>query len=154
VYRVHAIDEGINVGVLCGSPVNSSTYRPDARSRAWIKSALRRTTEGVVTAWLPGNGAFAGALGSLVLAAYDSGSVLRYIGSVGTGFKASDRRALRNELDDIARPTSPLTEVPTAIAKTARYVEPVLIAEVEYRELTGDGVLRHPSLWMWFETDR
>ncbi len=48
-------------------------------------------------------------------------------------------------LDAIAQPTSPLATVPTAIARTARYVEPVLIAYVEYREFTGDEVLRHPG---------
>lgn len=122
-----------------------SVYRPDSRSRAWIKSALRRTTEGIIAAWLPGNGAFAATFGSLVLAAHDNRTGLQYIGSVGTGFSIADRRALRAQLDDIARPTSPLAAAPTSIARTARYVEPVLIADVEYRELAGDGVLRHPS---------
>lgn len=122
-----------------------SVYRPDSRSRAWIKSALRRTTEAVIAAWLPGNGAFADTFGSLVLAAHDNSPVLQYIGSVGTGFNSADRRALRAKLDAIARPTSPLVALPTAIAKAARYVETVLIADVEYREFTADGVLRHPS---------
>ncbi|NKY35545.1 ATP-dependent DNA ligase [Nocardia speluncae] len=122
-----------------------SRYRPGTRSRDWIKSALRRTAEGVIVAWLPGNGAFADTLGSLVLGAHENGPDLRFIGSVGTGFTMADRRKLRAALDGIARTTSPLRAVPAAISKAARWVDPVLVADVEYRELTGDGVLRHPS---------
>lgn len=99
----------------------------------------------MIAAWLPGNGAFADTFGSLVLAAHDDGPSLQYIGSVGTGFTSADRRALRTKLDEIARPASSLAALPAALAKAAHYVDPVLVADVEYRELTGDRVLRHPS---------
>ncbi|MGC4994582.1 hypothetical protein [Nocardia salmonicida] len=32
-----------------------------------------------------------------------------------------------------------------AVARTAWWVEPVFVADIEYREISGDGLLRHPS---------
>lgn len=44
------------------------------------------------------------------------------------------------------RETSPLDDPPpTPVARTAWWVEPVLVADIEYREISGDGLLRHPS---------
>ncbi|WP_084537647.1 ATP-dependent DNA ligase [Nocardia puris] len=51
-----------------------SVYRPGTRTRAWIKSPIRRSAEGIVAAWIEGTGAHSGTVGSLVLAAYDVGS--------------------------------------------------------------------------------
>jgi len=34
---------------------------------------------------------------------------------------------------------------PRPIARLARYVRPQLVAEVEFGEWTGEGILRHPS---------
>lgn len=69
------------------------------------------------------------------------------IGGVGTGFTAASRRSLRATFDEIRRDTSPLDDPPSApVARTAWWwVEPVLVADIEYREASGDGVLRHPS---------
>ncbi|WP_228835703.1 hypothetical protein [Nocardia abscessus] len=47
-------------------------------------------------------------------------------------------------LDDIARDTSPLAyQAPKDIAAQAHWVEPVLVADIRYREFAG--VLRHAS---------
>jgi bifunctional non-homologous end joining protein LigD len=45
----------------------------------------------------------------------------------------------------LARKTSPFSGVPRATARTAKWVEPKLVAEIAYTEFTGDGILRHPS---------
>ncbi|WP_151531593.1 ATP dependent DNA ligase [Rhodococcus erythropolis] len=72
------------------------------------------------------------------------GSLL-YIGSVGTGFSSRLRGELRDQLLEIERPTSPFAIVPPrAIAREARWAEPLLVCDVEYREYTGSG-LRHPA---------
>ncbi|MFI6573963.1 ATP dependent DNA ligase [Nocardia fluminea] len=34
---------------------------------------------------------------------------------------------------------------PAPVARTAWWVEPVFVADIEYREISGDGLLRHPS---------
>ena len=40
---------------------------------------------------------------------------------------------------------SPFREVPRDIRNKAHWVEPDLVAEITYTELTGDGHLRHPN---------
>jgi bifunctional non-homologous end joining protein LigD len=71
------------------------------------------------------------------------GRELRYVGKVGTGFTMKVSADLRRRLDAIETPTSRLTR---AVRKPkARWVEPMLIAEVEYRDITAEGYLRHSS---------
>ncbi|MFI6572844.1 ATP dependent DNA ligase [Nocardia fluminea] len=80
---------------------------------------------------------------------------MRCIGEVGTGFTAATRRSIRAALDRVRRETSPLDDPPPAsVARTVWWVEPVFVADIEYREISGDGLLRHPSLWMGYETGR
>ncbi|MFF2395640.1 hypothetical protein [Nocardia sp. NPDC058114] len=37
--------------------------------------------------------------------------------------------------------------------RTAWWVEPVFVTDVEYREISDDGLLRHPS-FRWIRTDK
>lgn len=39
----------------------------------------------------------------------------------------------------------PIVGMPKAEMSVARWVEPRLLAEVEYTEITPDGLIRHPS---------
>ena len=61
----------------------------------------------------------------------------------GTDFTRAVSADLRRKLDAIATPKSKLTK---AIKKPkATWVEPSLLAEVEYRDITSEGYLRHSS---------
>ncbi|MFF3575291.1 ATP-dependent DNA ligase [Nocardia jiangxiensis] len=123
----------------------NSRYQPGRRSRAWLKVALRKVETFAVVGWLEGSGTNRGSLGSLVLAGRLHGQ-LRFAGSVGSGFTIAGRRAIRDALDRIARPDSPLdVEPPREIARSAHWCDPIIAVDVAYRELTGDGVLRQPS---------
>jgi bifunctional non-homologous end joining protein LigD len=101
----------------------------------------------VVIAWVAGGGAQRNVVGSLVLGAYDAEGVLRHIGQVGTGFTASMRRQLRDKLGELERPTSPLTassahpDAPHGV----HWVEPRVVVDVEFREFSVGGGLRHSS---------
>ncbi|MFI6219930.1 hypothetical protein ACIBEH_05180 [Nocardia salmonicida] len=107
---------------------------------------MRLTTEAVIVGAVPGNGANATTFGGLVLAAHTPEGRLRCIGGVGTGFTAASRRSIRAAMDRVRRETSPLDDPPPAsVARTAWWVEPVFVADVEYREISGDSMLRHPS---------
>ena len=76
---------------------------------------------------------------------YD-GNVLRYSGKVGTGFTMRELERLEGFLAPLAADESPFVPPPPKpIARVARYVRPELVAEVEFGEWTGDGILRHPS---------
>ena len=120
-----------------------STYQPGRRSRAWIKVKNVRTTELVVGGWLRGQGGREGRLGALLVGYYDADGELRYAGRVGTGF--TDRT-----LDDLARILEPLHRKGSPFAgrqppKEAVYVDPELVAQVEFNEWTRAGTLRAPS---------
>ncbi|MBF6465912.1 non-homologous end-joining DNA ligase [Nocardia beijingensis] len=130
-----------------------SAYYPGRRSPVWIKTPLRKTTEVVVAGWLPGTGRFSATFGSLALGAYDDRDQLVHIGNVGTGWTMPDRRSLQARLNELSRPDTPFdVPPPRAIAAAAHWVEPVLVADIEYREATPEG-LRHPS-WRGLRPDK
>ncbi|WSY64599.1 ATP-dependent DNA ligase [Nocardia sp. NBC_00881] len=122
-----------------------SVYRPGMRSRMWLKTALRRTTDVIIVGWVPtSSGGESGALGSLVLGAHDERGRLVYVGHVGTGFTTADRRTLCEQLAGLAVAESPFDlPAPTGRVASARWVQPRLVGTVEYREFAG--ALRHPS---------
>nr|WP_280186824.1 MULTISPECIES: non-homologous end-joining DNA ligase [Nocardia] len=126
-----------------------STYQPGRRSRLWIKSPLRRTSDVVVAGWISSRSGGQDSIGSLILGAYDADSTFTYIGHVGTGFTARMRRTLRERLDQLARPDSPFG--PIKQPGSARWVTPALVGIVEYREFVGT-TLRHPS-WRGLRED-
>jgi bifunctional non-homologous end joining protein LigD len=130
----------------------SSRYQPGRRSSDWIKTPLRDTLDVLIGAWIPLTGQTE--LGALLVGAYDAGGSLIYLGHVGTGFNAATRRQLRDRLTELAARTSPFARpVPPADAHGAHYVQPLLVAIVEYRELTSTAHLRHPS-FKGLRTDR
>jgi bifunctional non-homologous end joining protein LigD len=121
-----------------------SRYEPGRRSDCWVKVKHVRRTSVVVVGWKPGEGGRAGRIGSLLLALPAEGG-FRYAGHVGTGFSAATLRLVGDRLAPLRRETPPLPDVPRQHARTAVWVEPVLVCDVEYTEWTRDGRLRHPS---------
>ncbi len=124
-----------------------SRYEPGRRSECWVKVKNLRRQSAVVVGWKPGEGGRAGTLGSLLLAvngepARERGLV--FAGHVGTGFSSEVLRLLSRVLAPLAS-DAPACEVPREHARTARWVRPELVAEVEFTAWTRDGRLRHPS---------
>ncbi|MGH8926791.1 MAG: non-homologous end-joining DNA ligase [Acidimicrobiia bacterium] len=125
----------------------SSRYELGSRSRSWLKVKTVLDADVVVVGWVEGGGARGGTIGSLVMAVYD-GKKLRYVGNVGTGFtqrSLKDLQAKLEGLDQTAAPfeTTVLKERPEL--RKAHWVAPVLVAKVEYRQLTSAGRLRVPA---------
>ncbi len=118
-------------------------YRPGQRTPAWRKIKVTHRQELVVGGWLPGEGKRRDRLGALLVGVHDPDGTLRYAGRVGTGFDARELDELGARLAERARPSSPFAG--TQPPRTARFVEPDLVAEVEFSEWTPDGMLRHPS---------
>ncbi|MET9487520.1 non-homologous end-joining DNA ligase [Nocardia sp. NPDC006630] len=130
-----------------------SVYLPGRRSPAWIKTPLRQRTEAVVAGWTPGAGAMGSTFGSLVLGAYDENGRFVYIGNAGTGFTQAARRIIRATLGEIETSASAFDEPPPeAVAAGWRWVDPILVGDVEYREFSG-ARLRMPS-WKGLRTDK
>lgn len=121
-------------------------YLPGRRSEAWCKVKCKRRREFVVGGWMEGRGSRTGSLGSLALGVWDEGR-LRFVGMVGSGLSAKDVDAFARA--DLHRPTSPF-DGPTPPG--VRFIEPVLVAEVTFSEVTAAGTLRHPVL-EGFRTD-
>ena len=69
--------------------------------------------------------------------------VLRYAGGVGTGFDERELERLTKDLEASARPDSPFAPIGTQPPRNARFVEPELVAEVEFSHWTHDRILRH-----------
>jgi len=73
------------------------------------------------------------------------GTAFRYAGHVGTGFSAATLDLLDRLLSPLRAAESPFDDVPAEAARTAVWVRPELVAEVEYTRWTPDNRLRHPS---------
>jgi bifunctional non-homologous end joining protein LigD len=116
-------------------------YTPGRRSGNWIKVKNVRRADVVVGGWMPGEGNRTGRLGALLVGYMEDGE-LRYAGRVGTGFDQAELERLGGLLGELARDTSPFTG--RQPPRTARFVEPRLVAAVDYGEWTSARTLRHP----------
>jgi bifunctional non-homologous end joining protein LigD len=119
-----------------------SRYEPGSRSGAWLKIKNKLRQEFVIGGWLPGEGGRSNTLGSLAVGYYEDGR-LRYAGNVGTGFTQRTLADVLAELKKRERPDSPFEG--RQPPKGTRFVEPELVAEVEFRAWTKTRTLRQPS---------
>jgi bifunctional non-homologous end joining protein LigD len=120
-----------------------SRYEPGRRSGAWLKIKNTLRQELVIGGWIPGEGRRAARIGALLMGYHEDGK-FRYAGRVGTGFTEKLLDDLRNRLEFLRRDTSPFDEAPK-LPREAMFVEPRLVAEVEFREWTAERVMRAPS---------
>jgi bifunctional non-homologous end joining protein LigD len=132
-----------------------SPYRPGQRSGEWVKIKNVHRQELVIGGWLPGKEGRAGQLGALLVGYHEHGGShgLRYAGRVGTGFDEPELRRLARELAPRARRTSPFAGHGVQPPREARFVQPELVAEIEFSRWTRDGILRHSS-YRGLRTDR
>jgi bifunctional non-homologous end joining protein LigD len=120
-----------------------SPYRPGQRTEEWLKIKNVARQELVIGGWLPGKGRRAD-LGSLLIGSYeprDGERMLRFVGGVGSGFDERELRRLERELRARARKKSPFAG--TQPPRGARFVEPELVAEIEFSGWTSERMLRH-----------
>jgi bifunctional non-homologous end joining protein LigD len=71
------------------------------------------------------------------------GKDLVYMGKVGTGWSRTVSSQIRKHLNTVVSPKSRLTK-PMKKPK-ATWVEPSFVAEIEYRDITSEGLLRQSS---------
>jgi bifunctional non-homologous end joining protein LigD len=116
-------------------------YTPGRRSPAWVKVKNKRRTDVVIGGWLPGEGRRAERFGALVVGFYDDDG-LHYAGRVGTGFSEAELARLQGILAPLERSTSPF--VGRQPPRETHFVEPELVAAVDYGEWTQSRTLRHP----------
>ncbi|MCH8616275.1 DNA ligase D [Sphingomonas sp. SM33] len=118
----------------------NAPYRGD-RSRNWLKIKCIQRQEFVIIGWSESDKRRG--FRSLLLATRD-GRKLSYAGKVGTGFNAALIEDLMERMEPLATGKAAV-EVPRPDRKGAHWIEPKLVAEINFTEFTSDGVLRHPS---------
>lgn len=113
-------------------------YR-SGRQESWIKLKCKKSETFPIVAFVEKLGANPRKIASLYVGRRENGKLL-YAGKVRTGYTETTARELREKLDPLIRRTSPL-DVRVNKPK-ATWVEPSVLAEVEYGALTDDGLLR------------
>jgi bifunctional non-homologous end joining protein LigD len=128
-----------------------SRYEPGRRTGAWVKIKHVHRQELVIGGWLPGEGKREHRIGALLMGVHDADpaaatqpGALRYAGRVGTGFSERTLNELATRLATRVTDTTPF-DPPPKLPRGAVYVRPELIAEVEFREWTAEGLMRAPS---------
>jgi len=128
----HACKTGLE-GVV--SKVRDGCY-PTGRSRDWLKVTCAQR-EALPIAGFALDGTKMGR--HLPRASQGQGAALRR--KVDHGFDANNAKDLRDRLTPLIQKTQPFTK---RVAHRAIWVEPELLAEIEYRSKSAEGKLRHP----------
>ena len=133
-------------------------YVPGERSLAWWKVKCERRREFVVGGWSRGHGSRESSIGSLALGCFDVTAAeaqatgrrqrLFYVGQAGSGLNEDTIRQLTRLFARIQTPTSPFVNASKISTSRIdlRWVEPVLVVEIAYREITETGTVRQPSI--------
>ncbi len=121
----------------------NAPYR-SGRHGEWAKSKCTNREEFVVGGYAPST-ATRNAIGSLALGTYDAGKFI-YAGRAGTGFTQKSAQSLYKELQPLHIPRSPFANgLSSEERRGLVFVEPKLVAEVEFRGWTSDKRLRQAA---------
>jgi bifunctional non-homologous end joining protein LigD len=112
-------------------------YR-SGRNENWFKATCRHRDTFVIIGWAEKNGRFDG----VYLGRNEEGDLV-YAGKLERGFSDEEKKSLLARLAPLKSARQPI-EAPRKFPK-ARWVQPVLLIDAEFRGKTRDGLLRHPS---------
>jgi len=116
----------------------TAPYRSD-RNEAWLKiKTVQKGRFPVIGFVKDPTGVAALYLGK------KEGKELVYMGKVGTRWSRTVSSQIREQLDTVVSPKSKLTK-PIKKPKATTWVEPTFVADVEYRDITSEGLLRASS---------
>ncbi len=119
----------------------NSKYYIGKRTSDWLKIKNVQSQEAIIVGFTEPKGARS-SFGSLILAVRKRGKLVS-VGNVGTGFTDKSLKELHTKLKKLIRKTSPL-DVPIKQTPDMTWVEPELVCNVKYTEITDDGSIRHP----------
>ena len=147
-YSPHIVGHGGDVlAELCRKGLEGVvSKRADApymagRSKAWLKSKCGRRQEFVIGGYSTSDKP--GRPFSSILVGVNEGKKFVYRGRVGSGFDGKALDHLAERFASLSREDSPFDTVPADIRRGAHYLDPVLVAEIDFAELTREGHIRH-----------
>jgi len=130
-----------------------SVYNAGDRTRDWLKIKANKRQEMIIGGYTI-NEDTSKPFSALLVGVFDK-KKLRYTGKVGTGFSLKKQEELLKlfkplittkipfeEAPDVNKPSRFRAKPPHA---TAIWLKPQLVCEVNYAEMTADGIMRHPS---------
>lgn len=131
----------------------NSTYIPGSRSKEWLKIKTQLRQEVVIGGYTKNEGT-SKTFSSLLVGVFEKGKLV-YMGKIGTGFNVKMQKEMMEQFKPLVTVDCPFSYAPD-VNKPSRFrpnppnaqaiwLKPKLICEVSYRELTSDGVMRHPS---------
>jgi bifunctional non-homologous end joining protein LigD len=125
--------------------ISKQIYAPYSQKRttSWLKVKCTQRQEFLIGGFTPPQGA-RNHFGSLYLGLYNDQGTLDYCGNVGTGFTQKSLDALNEQFAKRVIQKNPFNRNPPGV-RSAIWVKPELIAEIEFAEWTSEGHLRHPS---------
>ncbi len=130
-----------------------SSYQENARPGDWLKIKSQKRQEVVIGGYTLNRGTDK-LFSSLLVGVYKEKKLL-YTGKIGTGFNRKMQEDLIKQFKPLITGKVPFSFVPD-IEKPSRFrphppetkavwIQPKLICEVSFTEMTSDGVMRHPS---------
>jgi bifunctional non-homologous end joining protein LigD len=147
-YSDHIVGRGEELfGTFCDAGLEGViSKRADAkyvgtRSGSWVKTKCIKRQEFVIVGWTPSDKQRG--FRALLLGVNEDGK-LRYAGKAGTGYTADEIDKLMGLMAPL-EVKEPTVEAPRAAVRGAHWIQPKLVAEIAFMEVTGDGVLRHSS---------
>lgn len=114
------------------------------RSPVWVKTKCFNQQEFVIGGFTAPEGARSD-FGALLLGYQEKGT-LRFAGKVGTGFSTETLKKLSTLLVPLVQERPAFANPPSgAAARGVTWVRPTLIAQVQFRDWTAEGLIRHTS---------
>lgn len=132
---------------------SDSLYFPGIRSKDWLKIKTQTRQEVVIGGYTLNEGS-SKLFSALLVGVFEKDKFI-YTGKIGTGFTGKLQQEMMQQFKPLVTAKVPFAEEPD-INKPSRFrpnppkaravwLKPKLVCEVSYREMTSDGVMRHPS---------
>ena len=121
----------------------ASSQYISGRGSDWLKLKCIHEQEFVIGGFtLPRNGTHG--VGALLLGYYEGGKLM-YAGRTGTGFTQKSHRIIRDQLDALRQAAGTFDKPPAEARRGAIWVEPKLVAQVNFATWTAENLLRQAS---------
>ncbi|MBA2653441.1 MAG: DNA ligase D [Gammaproteobacteria bacterium] len=114
------------------------------RTREWLKIKCTHRQEFVIGGYTDPKSSRQ-YFGALLLGYYNKDKKFIYCGRVGTGFTQLSLQEIAHIIKKHEQKKSAFDFFPERVTRDIHWVKPKVVAEIEFLEMTKEGILRHPS---------